>query len=75
MTYGSASMNTMIRNQHIQNIKVHTSSFTMKRVEMRMMLDNPERDREGSQRVSVSYWVKEKSILNQVQANATSKAD
>ncbi|OGN10320.1 MAG: hypothetical protein A3B91_02555 [Candidatus Yanofskybacteria bacterium RIFCSPHIGHO2_02_FULL_41_29] len=38
MTYGNASMNTMTKNQHIQNIEVNMSSFTMKCVEMRMML-------------------------------------
>ena len=39
MTCGNASMNTMIKNQHIQNTEDHTSSFIMKRVEMRMTLD------------------------------------
>ena len=38
MTYGNASMNTMIKNQHIQNTEVHMSSFIMKRVEMKMTL-------------------------------------
>ncbi|OGM99070.1 MAG: hypothetical protein A2736_01995 [Candidatus Yanofskybacteria bacterium RIFCSPHIGHO2_01_FULL_41_27] len=38
MTYGNALMNTMKRNQHTQNTEVHTSSFIMKRVEMKMTL-------------------------------------
>ena len=38
MTYGNALMNTMTRNQPTQNTEVHTSSFIMKRVEMKMTL-------------------------------------
>ena len=40
MTYGNAPTNTMTKNRLIQNPEVHTSSFTMRCVEMRMTLVN-----------------------------------